>query len=161
MGLRPHLLKVKSGSWGVFLTAISKKEGMRETPVMTVTCKVQWYLSSFRIPGQCRRHMPSWKVRFISPARRGTPPHPTTGSIRTSWEIALPRAKIAFVDNKVDWFSYEITIRTLNRLGTVIHACNPSYAKGRDWENSSLKPAQAKNSQKLPLLPTSTNFWMK
>jgi hypothetical protein len=33
-----------------------------------------------------------------------------------------------------------------NQLGKVAHACNPSYSRGRDQEDPSLRPAQAINS---------------
>jgi hypothetical protein len=31
------------------------------------------------------------------------------------------------------------------RPGAVVHACNPSYSRGRDWADCGLWPAQAKS----------------
>jgi hypothetical protein len=45
------------------------------------------------------------------------------------------------------------TILKWEHLGTVAYFCNPSYSGGRDQEDHSLRPVQAKNLQG----PISTN----
>jgi hypothetical protein len=37
----------------------------------------------------------------------------------------------------------ELCLR-LERPGLVVHICNPSYSRDKDWEDHSLKPAPAK-----------------
>jgi hypothetical protein len=46
--------------------------------------------------------------------------------------------------------SIKVSVKILECLELVVHACNPSYSGGRDQEDHCLKPAQA-NSLKDPI----------
>jgi hypothetical protein len=65
-----------------------------------------------------------------------------TGSFQGEEEVMTSRDTIW----KHSIFYNNILKRTKQKgqLGTVVHACNPSYLRGRDREDCSSMPAQAK-----------------